>query len=334
MMKQRVLVPRAIFPEVIEHLARHFEVDTNQGDELLSPDAFSQRLEGKHGVLLFGEPFTALHLQNTPTLRAVSNMSVGFNNLDLPALTDAGVLATNTPDVLNETTADFAWALMMAAARRVGEAEKWLRQGQWKGWSYDQFLGTDVHGSTLGIIGMGRIGRAIARRARGFEMRVVYHNRTGLGEALEQESQASYLSLDELLSRADHLILVAPYSAQTHHLIGESQLKLMKPTATLTHIGRGGVVDDKALIQALRSRVIAAAALDVFENEPRLNADFLQLPNVVLTPHMAPASEATRHRMAMLAADNLIASLNAEVGVNTLNPQALDVRVRLERNVS
>lgn len=331
-MKQKVLVPRAIFPEVIEHLAAHFEVDDNQSDELLSPQAFSQRLEGKHGALLFGEQVTADHLRTTPTLRAVSNMSVGFNNLDLPALSDAGVLATNTPDVLNETTADFAWALMMAAARRIGEAERWVRGGQWAGWSYDQFLGSDVHGSTLGIVGMGRIGRAIARRARGFDIKVVYHNRTRLNADLEQDSRAAYLSLAELLSQADHVLLVAPYSAQNHHLIGASQFQLMKRTATLTHIGRGGVVDDKALIQALQEKRIAAAALDVFEHEPALDPDLLQLPNVVLTPHMAPASEATRRKMAMMAANNLIASLNREVGNNTLNPQALEVRVRLDRS--
>jgi len=333
-MKPKVLVPRAIFPEIIEHLAAHFDVDDNQRDELLSPEGFRQRLAGKHGVLLFGEPITADHLRSTPTLRAVSNMSVGFNNLDLPALTDAGVLATNTPDVLNETTADFAWALMMAAARRVGEAQQWVREGRWAGWTYDQFLGTDVHGSTLGIIGMGRIGRAIARRAQGFDMKVVYHNRARLPEALEQEAQATYLTLEQLLCQADHVVLVAPYSEQTHHLIGASQLQLMKPSATLTHIGRGGVVDDKALIQALQTHRIAAAALDVFESEPRLDPDFLKLPNVVLTPHMAPASEATRRRMARLAADNLIASLNDQVGTTTLNPQALDVRVRLDRSPS
>lgn len=331
-MKQTVLVPRAIFPEVIELLAEHFEVDHNQQDLPLSPQAFAQRLAGKHGVLLFGEPVGAEQLRDAPSLRAVSNMSVGFNNLDLPALTAAGVLASNTPDVLNETTADFAWALMMAAARRVGEAERWLRDGHWSGWSFDQFLGADVHGATLGIIGMGRIGRAIARRARGFDMKVVYHNRTRLEEPLERETQARYLGLDDLLAQADHIMLVAPYSPATHHLIGARQLGLMKATATLTHVGRGGVVDDAALIEALQGRRIAAAALDVFENEPRLAPGFLQLPNVVLTPHMAPASEATRRKMATMAANHLILSLGGQTGPSTLNPEALDVRARLDRS--
>lgn len=331
-MKQKVLVPRAIFPETIALLAQHFEVDDNPQDLPLSPQAFAQRLAGAHGVLLFGEPLGAEQLRNAPSLRAASNMSVGFNNLDLPALTQAGVLASNTPDVLNETTADFAWALMMAAARRVGEAERWLREGHWNGWAYQQFLGADVHGSTLGIIGMGRIGRAIARRARGFDMNVVYHNRSRLPAEQEHEAQAGYLELDELLAQADHVMLVAPYSAATHHLIGARQLGLMKATATLTHIGRGGVVDDAALIDALQNRRIAAAGLDVFENEPRLAPGFLQLPNVVLTPHMAPASEATRRKMATMAANNLILSLGGQLGPHTLNPEALDVRALLDRS--
>jgi lactate dehydrogenase-like 2-hydroxyacid dehydrogenase len=220
------------------------------------------------------------------------------------------VLGTNTPDVLNESTADFGWALLMATARRVTESEHWLRSGAWQKWSYDGFLGTDVHGSTLGIIGMGRIGQALARRARGFDMRVVYHNRSRVAPAIEAELNAEYRTKDDLLAQADHVVLVLPHTAESHHTIGAAELAKMKPTATLMNIARGGIVDDAALAAALRDKRIAAAGLDVFEGEPRVHPGLLEVPNVVLTPHIASATEATRRAMANLAADNLIAALN------------------------
>src|ERR1039457_1430930 len=205
----------------------------------------------------------------------------------MDATTRAGIMVTNTPDVLNETTADFGWALLMASARRVTESEHWLRAGKWDKWRYDSLLSAGLHGSTLGIIGMGRIGQAIARRSTGFDMRVIYHNRTRLTPELETHSNhARYVSKDELLRSADHLILVLPYSAQSHHAIGAAELALMKRSATLVNIARGGIVDDVALIAALRENRLAAAGLDVFENEPALNPGFLALWNVVLTPHI------------------------------------------------
>jgi len=237
------------------------------------------------------------------------------------------VLATNTPDVLNETTADFGWALMMATARRITESEHFLRAGKWKEWSYNAFTGSDIHGSTLGVIGMGRIGQALARRARGFNMRVVYHNRSRVAPGIEAELNAEYASKEDLLRRADHVVLVLPYSRDSHHTIGAAELALMKPSATLTNIARGGIVDDAALIDALRRGQIAAAGLDVFEGEPNFNRDFLTLTNVVLTPHIASASEATRRAMANLAADNLIAGLGegprAGNPPNPVNPDVL-----------
>jgi glyoxylate reductase len=223
--------------------------------------------------------------------------------------------------VLNETTADFGWTLMMAAARRVSESEHFLRAGQWKKWRYDDFLGVDVHGTTLGIVGMGRIGQAIARRSTGFNMKVVYHNRSRL--APEREAAANhalYLSLEDLLGTADHVILVLPYSPESHHLIGAAQLAMMKPKATLVNIARGGIVDDAALIAALRKGQIGAAGLDVFENEPAFNPDFLTLKNVVLTPHIGSASGPTRVAMAYCAADNLIAALTGQRPPSLLNP--------------
>ena len=215
----------------------------------------------------------------------------------------------------------------MATARRVSEAERWLRAGKWQKWSYDGFLGADVYGATLGIIGMGRIGQAIARRARGFNMRVVYHNRSRVAPAVEAELGAQYLSKEALLAEADHVILVLPYMAASHHAIGAVELAQMKPTATLVNVARGGIVDDAALVQALENRQIAAAGLDVFEGEPKLNMGLLELPNVVLTPHIASASASTRRAMADLAADNLIAALGhgpaAGRPPNPINPEVL-----------
>jgi len=216
---------------------------------------------------------------------------------------------------------------MMAAARRIAESEHWLRAGKWDKWSYDGFLGSDLYGSTLGVIGMGRIGQALARRARGFNMNVIYHNRSRVAPEIEGELNATYVSKEDLLRRADHVVLVLPYTADSHHTIGAAELALMKPTATLTNIARGGIVDDAALAVALRDRRIAAAGLDVFEGEPKLNPALLAVPNVVLTPHIASATEATRRAMANLAADNLIAALGegprAGRPPNPINPDVI-----------
>jgi len=324
-MKPKILVARAIFPEVLEYLSLHFEVEANQDDQPWSTAELRARLQGKQGLFsTAGEIIAADLIKACPHLQVIANMAVGYNNIDLDAATRAGIIVTNTPDVLNETTADFAWALLMAAARRVGESERWLRAGQWARWRHDAFLGTDLHGATLGILGMGRIGQAIARRALGFDMQVLYHNRTRLPATLEAAANhAQYVEKDALLRRADHLLLVLPYSAATHHAIGAAELALMKPTATLVNIARGGIVDDAALIMALRERRIAAAGLDVFENEPAFHPDFLALENVVLTPHIGSASGSTRRAMAACAADNLIAGLAGQVPVNLLNPQVL-----------
>ncbi|HOM13694.1 MAG TPA: NAD(P)-dependent oxidoreductase, partial [Rubrivivax sp.] len=230
--------------------------------------------------------------------------------------------------VLTETTADFGFALMMAAARRITEAEHFLRAGRWQRWGHDMFAGADIHGATLGVLGMGRIGQAIARRgALGFGMRVVYHNRSRLPAEAEAQLGARYLAKDALLRQADHLVLVLPYGPQSHHAIGTAELALMKPTATLTNIARGGIVDDAALAAALRERRLAAAGLDVFEGEPAVHPELLALPNVVLTPHIGSASLPTRRAMAQLAADNLIAALGAGPHAGkpptALNPQVL-----------
>jgi glyoxylate/hydroxypyruvate/2-ketogluconate reductase len=325
MNKPSILVARKIFPQVIQRLEQHFDVEHNQADESWSREQLIARLQGKAGAFTTGgERIDAEVLQACPGLKICANMAVGFNNFDVPAMTAAGVLATNTPDVLTETTADFGFALLMAAARRVTESEHYLRAGQWGKWAYDMFAGADVHGSTLGILGMGRIGQGIARRgAHGFGMNVIYHNRSRLSPALEAECKARYVSKEELLRTADHLVLVLPYSKESHHAIGAVELAQMKPTATLINVARGGIVDDAALAQALRERRIMAAGLDVFEGEPKVHPDLLTVPNVVLTPHIASASVPTRLAMATLAADNLIGFLVNGKPLTPLNPEVL-----------
>lgn len=325
MNKPKVLVTRAIFPEVIERLEQYFEVEANQADKILSPAVLAQRLRDKDGVFsTTGERLTADLIAASPALKAICNMAVGYNNIDLGTATRTGIVVTNTPDVLNETTADFGWALLMATARRVTESEHWLRAGKWQKWRYDSFLGTDIHGTTLGIIGMGRIGQAIARRSIGFGMRVIYHNRSRLTPELEATANnAQYVSKEDLLKNADHVVLVLPYSPESHHTIGAAELALMKRSATLVNIARGGIIDDAALIEALRANRIAAAGLDVYENEPAFDPGFLTLSNVVLTPHIASASEPTRRAMANCAADNLIAALTGGNPPNILNPEVL-----------
>jgi gluconate 2-dehydrogenase len=325
--KPAILVARAVFPEVIASLRQHFEVDTNDDDAPLTPSALIARLQGKVGALTTGsERIDAGLLAACPQLRVVCNIAVGFNNFDVPAMTAAGVLATNTPDVLTETTADFGFALLMATARRLTESEHFLRAGRWNRWSLDMFAGAEVHGSTLGILGMGRIGQAIARRAAlGFGMPVIYHNRSRLDAATEAQLNARYVSKTELLQQADHLMLVLPYSTESHHAIGAAEIAQMKSTATLVNLARGGIVDDAALAAALRERRIAAAGLDVFEGEPRVHPDLLTVPNVVLTPHIASATLKTRRAMADLAADNLIAYLTQGRALTPLNPALLQV---------
>lgn len=321
MLKPKILVARAVFPDVIEHLAHYFEVESNQDDRIFTEAELAEKIRDKQGIFTTpSERISAAIIAQNPQLKAICNMAVGYNNIDLDAATRASIIVTNTPDVLNETTADFAWALLMATARRVTESEHWLRAGLWQKWRYDTFLGADVHGSTLGIIGMGRIGQAIARRSMGFDMQVLYHNRSRLSADKEAyANNATFVEKEDLLRRADHVILVLPYSQQTHHTIGAAELAWMKPSATLVNIARGGIIDDLALIATLRAKRIAAAGLDVFENEPRFNPEFLTLTNVVLTPHIASASEPTRRAMAYCAADNLIAALSGGQPANLLN---------------
>ena len=321
MTQPKILVARAVFPEVLARLEQHFVVESNQLDDSWTKEQFIGKLQGKQGAFTTGgDRVDAEVLAACPDLKICANMAVGYNNFDVDAMTTAGVIATNAPDVLTETTADFGFALLRATARRMAESEHYLRAGKWSKWSFDMFAGSDIHGSTLGILGMGRIGQGIAKRgAHGFGMTVIYHNRSRLSAELEADCKASYVGKEELLKTADHVMLVLPYSAATHHTIGAAELSLMKPTATLVNIARGGIVDDAALASALAARRIAAAGLDVFEGEPKVHPDLLTIPNVVLTPHIASATIPTRLAMANLAADNLIAVLTGKKALTPLN---------------
>lgn len=322
-MKPKIVVTREVFDETLAYLAQHCEVDANQEDKPYDAATLARRLADKDGVMCsLTDRIDAALIAACPRLKAVANIAVGHNNIDVAACTARGVMATNTPGVLDDSTADLAWALMLATARRITEVESYIRAGEWTGWRLKQWLGVDVHHATLGIIGMGRIGQAIARRAAGFDMKVIYSNRKRVAPEIEQRLNAEYASKDELLARADFMVLQVPYSAETHHLIGATELKQMKSTAILINSTRGGVVDDAALVAALQDGTIRGAGLDVFENEPRLNPGFLALKNVVLAPHIGSSTEATRRAMAMTAARNLVAALTGDVPPHLLNPEA------------
>lgn len=328
-----VLVARAVFDDIVDRLREHFDVTINDDDTPWSQAELIEKLQGKVGAFITGgEKIDATLLDACPDLRAIGSMAVGYNHIDVAACTERGVLVSNAPDVLTETTADFAFALMMAAARRISDSERALRAGEWTKWSVEQFAGADIHGSTLGVLGMGRIGAAIARRAsQGFKMKILYHNRTQLGTVEELRTGGRYVSKEDLLRKCDHLMIVVPFTAETKHLIGAEELALMKPTATLTNIARGGVVDDAALAQALQEGRLAAAGLDVFEGEPTVNPALLECRNVVLTPHIASSSVPTRRAMANLAVDNLLAALG--VGENPGKPPtALNSQVLKDKN--
>jgi len=329
--KPRILVTRATFDEVLARLRERYDVEDNQQDDTpWRGDELRRRLADKDGVLTTGsDRIDAETLAAAPRLKAVCNVAVGYNNIDLAACSERGILATNTPEVLDDTTADTTWALLMAAARRVTEAERWLRAGNWKeGWRHDRLLGQDVHHATLGIVGMGRIGQAIARRAGGFSMRILYHNRKRVAKSVERSLRARYVSFERLLKQSDFVSLNLPYTPESHHLIGARELALMKHTAVIVNAARGGIIDDAALVQALKERRIAAAGLDVFEGEPKFNPGFLELDNVAMIPHIGSATRATRMKMNLLAVKNLASALSGKRPPSLLNPQAWPKRRR------
>ena len=261
---------------------------------------------------------------SAPGLKIVANMAVGYNNIDVDEATRRGVAVTNTPGVLTDTTADFAWTLLMASARRLVEGDRFLRAGRFHGWGPLMMVGQDVHGKTLGIIGFGRIGRAIAKRATGFDMTVLYYDRNPADAETEKALNARSVSMDEVLSQADYVSLHTDYNPETHHLIGKPELEKMKPTAYLINTARGAIVDEAALVEVLKTGQIAGAGLDVFEKEPDIHPGLLDLENAVLAPHIASASLDTRTAMATMAADNIIAMLSGNKPPNLVNPEIYD----------
>lgn len=311
-----VWVSQPLIEAAIAPLRDRVQLRTTDAVTVWSPEQIAAQLASADGAIItLNERIGAAELANASRLQVVANVGVGYNNLDVTALSAAGILASNTPDVLTETTADLGFALLMAAARRITESERWLREGHWQQWSFQTMLGADIHGSTLGILGMGRIGQGIARRgAHGFGMKVLYHNRSRLPADAEAAVGAAYVDLDTLLAQSDHLVLVLPYTPASHHLIDAAALAKMKPTATLVNIARGGLVDETALADALAHGGLAAAGLDVYEGEPAVRPELLALRNVVLTPHIGSASLATRTAMVQRAVDNLLAALGLAGG--------------------
>ena len=319
-MKPRVLVTREIFPETLDYLREHLDVEDNQSDEMMSAETLAAKLAGKAGVMSSGsDKVDAALLAKAPHLKAVCNIGVGYNNVDVNAATQHKIMVTNTPGVLDETVADTAFAYVLATAKRMTESEQFLRNGEWKKNSLTLMLGRDVHHATLGIVGMGRIGQAVARRARGFDMNVIYYNRNRVTPDIERECSAAYVSKPDLMKQADFIVLLVPHTPENHHLIGAAEIALMKSDAVLINIARGGIVDEVALIDALKQRKIFGAGVDVFENEPNFRKEFLELSNVVLLPHLGSASENTRRAMADLAAKNLVAALTTGKPPNQVN---------------
>ena len=320
MSRPRVYVTRRLAGGALDLLSQHADVEGWEGELPPPSEELRRQAATSDGLLtLLTDRVDQALLEAAPRLLVVSNMATGFDNIDVAAASRHNVLVTRTPGVLNETVADFTFALLLAAARRVAEADRHVRRGLWRTWGPQVMLGHDVHGATLGIVGLGGIGTGVARRARGFGMRVVYHSRTPK-PALERRYRLTSVTLDALLRQADFVSLHAPLTPETRHLIGERELRLMKPTAVFVNTARGPLVDQKALYHALVERRIAAAALDVTDPEPIDPDDpLLTLDNVIVTPHIASASVATRSRMAMLAAQNLLTALGGRVPKDTAN---------------
>jgi glyoxylate reductase len=319
-----ILISRSLPAEAVMRARARVEVDVNEADAPLPRNELIRRLQGRQGlVCMISEAIDEELLAACPDLKVASNVAVGFNNIDVAAATKRGVVVTNTPDVLTETTADFAWTLLMAIARRVVEADRYVRDGKFDQWKNMLLLGGDIHGKTLGIVGFGRIGRAMARRARGFGMRILYQDAVAADSATERDLGASRTDIAILLRESDFVTLHTPLLPETRHLINAQSLKAMKKTSYLVNASRGPVVDEAALAQALKEGWIAGAGIDVFEEEPKVHPGLIGLPNLVLAPHIGSASWETRLQMANLAVDNCLAVLEGRTPPTPVNAEAL-----------
>lgn len=326
-MSGKVYITRPVLPEAVEFLRRKTTVEVNDVDRVLPRAVLVERLRSTDvAVTQLTDVIDATVLAELPHLKAVTNIAVGFNNIDIDAATRLGVSVTNTPGVLTETTADFAWTLLMAAARRVAEADRYVRGGQFTAWGLQLLLGHDIHGKTLGIVGFGRIGQAVARRARGFGMNVLFFDPMPVPESMAHETGARNASFETLLETSDFISLHVPLGPDTEHLVNDAAFGRMKPNCVLINTSRGPVIDEKALARALASNRIAGAGLDVYEREPAIEPELLTLDNVVLAPHIASASRETRLKMCLMAAENAIATLEGQRPPNLVNPAVWDRR--------
>jgi len=322
MMKPQVFVTREIYERPLQLLREEAEVTVYPEKRGMAAEEIMAALPGKVGLLSMGnDPISAQVLALGKDLKIVANDAVGYNNIDVPAATRLKIAVTNTPDVLTDTTADLTFALILGVSRRIAEADRYVRGGKWVGWSPGLMIGRDVHGKTLGIVGLGRIGSAVARRGQGFNMRIVYNDIRRLDPAIEQQHQLQFVTLRDLLALSDFVTLHVPLAPDTRHLIGRKELRLMKKTAYLINASRGPVVDERALVEALRSGEIAGAGLDVFEAEPKVAPELQELQNTLLAPHIGSATDETREKMATVAVNNILAVLRGEVPPNILNPE-------------
>jgi len=323
-MKPKVFVTRKLPEKALEMIRAECDMEINPHDRVLTKEEIISGVSGKDGLLcLLTDEIDEEIIDSGKNLRIIANYAVGYNNIDVGVATERKIPVTNTPGVLTDTTADMAWALIFAIARRVVEADKFTKEGKYKGWGPMMFLGGDIYGKTLGVVGLGRIGKSVVKRAKGFDMRVLYFDAFRADEKVEEELGIEYVSLEELLKESDFVSIHVPLLPSTHHLIGEKELLMMKKTAYLINNSRGPVIDEEALVKALRDKEIAGAALDVFENEPELSPGLADLKNVVITPHISSASIETRTKMAVMAAENLLAGLKGIRPPNIINPEVL-----------
>jgi glyoxylate reductase len=323
-MKPKVFLTRELPPRAMERLFEHTDLEYNKEDRVLTKEEIINGVKGKDGLLcLLTDNIDGEIMDANPNLQIIANYAVGFNNIDVPAATSRKIPVTNTPGVLTETSADLAFTLLVSTARRVVEGDNFLRTGTWNGWGPLQYLGSDIFGATLGIIGLGRIGKAIAKRATGFDMKIIYWNRTRLTEEEEQELGLSYLPFEEVLKQSDYLSVNIAYNEHTFHLFGDKEFELMKDTSIIINTARGPVIDEKALVRALQNKEIAGAGLDVYEDEPRVELELLEMNNCVLLPHLASATIETRTKMGMIAIDNLLAKFSNQPLPNLVNTELL-----------
>ncbi len=323
-MRPKVLISQKIFDEAINMVKQHFAVEADQNEAPFPSHLLKQRLQDKAGaIILLTDRIDDDVLSHCPKLKIISIVAVGYNNIDVEACNRRRIMVTNTPGVLDDTTADFTWTLLLATARRLVEADQYLRSSQWKGWKLMECLGYDIHHKILGICGLGRIGQRVARRAKGFDMKIYYTDVVRAVSSIEEEVGGLFVDKKTLLSESDFITLHVPLGAQTTHYVSMAEFAVMKPTAILVNASRGPVVDEKALVQALKEGRIAGAGLDVYEREPEVEPALLQMKNVVLAPHIASASRETRLRMAMMAAENLVAGLKGKRPPNLVNEGVL-----------